>query len=65
MGMPQNWHRRQAMLLASQLPENTADALLVLQAAQELVETFLNKSGPDGVIKAATNVLPFIADRMT
>jgi hypothetical protein len=61
MGMPQIWHKRQAMVLAGQLPENTAEALLVLQAMHELLETFL--SVPEGAIAArvATNVLPFIA----
>jgi hypothetical protein len=60
MGMPQIWHRRQAMVLAGQLPENPADALLVLEAMHELVETFL--SVPDAApAKPATNVLPFSA----
>lgn len=60
MGMPQIWHRRQAMVLAGQLPENPDDALLVLQAMHELLETFLNVSQ---VAPAATasNVLPFSA----
>lgn len=58
--MPQIWHRRQAMVLAGQLPENPADALLVLQAMHELVETFL--SAPEAApVKVATNVLPFSA----
>ena len=60
MGMPQIWHRRQAIVLAGQLPESPGDALLVLQAMHELLETFLNvpeASQP----KVATNVLPFTA----
>jgi len=40
------WHRRQAFMLASQLPESRADALLVLQATQELVETFMTDPDP-------------------
>lgn len=60
MGMPQIWHRRQAMVLAGQLPENPEDALLVLQAVHELLETFL--SAPQAApVKTATNVLPFTA----
>lgn len=60
MGMPQNWHRRQAMVLAGQLPENTEDALLVLQAVQELVLTFLvdDQKAPRVV---GGKVLPFNA----
>jgi hypothetical protein len=37
----ENWHRRQAFIIASQLPENQQDALAVLEAARELVATFL------------------------
>lgn len=59
MGMPQNWHRRQAMVVAGQLPENTADALLVLQAARELVETFLCRHEGELTQLVASNVLPF------
>lgn len=58
MGIPLQWHRRQALTLASQLPDNTADALLVLQSMQELVERFL--IGPDEEAQPmAANVLPF------
>ena len=58
--MPQIWHRRQAMVLAGQLPENPDDALLVLQAMHELLETFL--SAPEAPkAKLASNVLPFSA----
>jgi hypothetical protein len=60
MGMPLGWHRRHAITLASQLPDNPADALLVLQAAKELVETFLVGFG-DGDQPRAANVLPFEA----
>lgn len=57
--MPQNWHRRQAMVLAGQLPENHADALLVLQAVHELVEGFLCKHEDAAPVRTASNVLPF------
>jgi hypothetical protein len=33
----QNWHRRHAIQIASQLPEGKEDALLVLQAMTRLV----------------------------
>ena len=52
------WHRRHALLLASQLPENPADARLVLQAITELVDTFIAK-GEGMEPEKAANVLPF------
>lgn len=39
--MPDNWHRRHAIQLAAQLPENPEDALLVLDLVRALVEGFL------------------------
>ena len=57
--MPLNWHKRQAMVLAGQLPENTEDALLVLQAVQELVRTFLDDHHE--VPARPSNILPFSA----
>jgi hypothetical protein len=60
MGMPQNWHRRQAIIITGQLPDSVADALLVLQAAKELVETFLSAHDEEP-IERPHNVLPFIA----
>lgn len=39
--MPENWHRRHAIQIAAQLPENPDDAILVLELTKELVETFL------------------------
>lgn len=52
------WHKRQAIILAGQLPDNTADALLVLQAAKELIDSFLVGSVEKDAPKAG-NVLPF------
>jgi hypothetical protein len=57
MGMPLQWHRRHAIALAGQLPDNTADALLVIEALKELVDTFL--SVEDEEPRQAANVLPF------
>lgn len=57
MGMPLGWHRRAAIILAGQLPDNPTDALLVLQAAKELVDTFL--IGHADKIEQASNVIPF------
>lgn len=58
MGMPMMWHRRHALLLASQLPENHADADLVLQALRELLETFLSEAA-EREPERPSNVLPF------
>jgi len=35
------WHRRHAIQIAAALPEDSADALIVLELARELVETYL------------------------
>ena len=59
MGMPLAWHRKQALLLASQLPDNINDAKLVLQAVTELLETFI-ATAPD-ITERASNVLPFLS----
>lgn len=37
------WLRRQALQIGSQLPENPADARVVLNHMMELVDTFLDK----------------------
>lgn len=56
--MPLGWHRRAAIILAGQLPDNPTDAILVLQAARELVDTFLVGHADDKMDRAS-NVLPF------
>jgi hypothetical protein len=35
------WLRKQALMIANQLPENTDDALMVLDLAKEFVREFL------------------------
>jgi hypothetical protein len=37
-----NWHKRHAIQIVAQLPENKNDALKVLAYAKELVEEFLH-----------------------
>lgn len=44
------------MMLAGQLPEDVANARLVLQAMTELVETFLAVAPAEPL---ASNILPF------
>lgn len=46
MSRVETWHRRQAIVLASQLPENRADAVSVLGALSELLDTFLAEPEP-------------------
>lgn len=36
-----NWRRRHAIQIVAQLPEDTEDALMVLELAKELVDGFL------------------------
>lgn len=57
MGMLLGWHRRAALTLASQLPDDPNEALLVLEAAKELVETFL--IGHAEKVETASNIIPF------
>jgi hypothetical protein len=44
-----DWRRRHALTLASQLPENNADALVILDLVRELVVTFLQAGEPEPV----------------
>jgi hypothetical protein len=50
------WHRRHALMLASQLPENSADARLVIQAVTELLDTFMDDTADTD---RPSNVVPF------
>jgi hypothetical protein len=50
------WHRRHALMLASQLPENSADARLVIQAVTELLDTFMTDTADTD---RPSNVVPF------
>jgi hypothetical protein len=43
----EHWHRRQAVMLASQLPESMADSMAILECVKELVETFLQSDAPE------------------
>ncbi len=43
----EHWHRRQALMIASQLPDGPADALAVLECVRELVVTFLQSDAPE------------------
>jgi hypothetical protein len=43
---PNSWHRRHAVQIVAALPETTADALIVLELARQLVEQFLGGKEP-------------------
>jgi hypothetical protein len=43
----ENWHRRQALMFASQLPEKKDDAQAILECVRELVTTFLKSDAPE------------------
>jgi hypothetical protein len=57
----EHWHRRSALCLASQLPENPDDALAVLDCVRELVGTFLRseESEPVNITVARTTFKAF------
>jgi hypothetical protein len=55
---PLQWHRRHAITLAGQLPDNPDDMILVIAALQELVDKFL-VDVPADPIQMSKNVVPF------
>src|SRR5437879_5910716 len=40
--MSENWHKRQAICMACQLPENASDANAIIRELQNLVDTWLH-----------------------
>jgi len=58
LAKPLAWHKRHALSIAGQLPENMTDARLILQAVQELLDNFLDAEEASQECRAA-NVLPF------
>ncbi len=49
-----NWHRRQAVAIASTLPEDMEDARIILQLTAELLEGFMSK---DKLVKSGLGAL--------
>jgi hypothetical protein len=43
----EHWHRRTALMLASQLSDGKGDALAVLECVRALVATFLQSDTPE------------------
>jgi hypothetical protein len=46
MADPTDWHRRQALQIAAQLPEETEDARLVLKYVEDLIGFFWPQPDP-------------------
>jgi hypothetical protein len=54
-----NWYKRHALCIASQLPDNAADARAVLREVQSIVDTWLHvESEP-----AQSNVVPLLREK--
>jgi hypothetical protein len=56
--MSENWHKRHALMLASQLPDNASDARAVLRAVEDIVDTWLHVEPPSG-----TKVVSMVRDQ--
>lgn len=63
MGMPVRrpllWHRRLAMIMGGQLPEEPADAEMVMLALHELRDDYLSRSDPADEAPRSNNIIPF------
>jgi hypothetical protein len=55
----EQWHRRHALMIASQLPDTPADALAVLECVRELVTTILQSDAPE---PAKATVITLVKD---
>ena len=58
--MPDSFHRRQALHIATQLPTDPKDALVVLDYARDLVVRFLAREDGEG---DSSNVTAFSASK--
>jgi hypothetical protein len=56
----ENWHKRHALMLGSQLPDNAADANAVIQALQSLVDTWMH---PERDHPAPSKVIALVRDK--
>jgi hypothetical protein len=61
MAKEESWHRRQAIVLASQLPENIEDARIVLRLVMQIADDFLAEPEP---AQAPNNVLALVRDSL-
>ena len=51
------WHRRHAIMLASQLPDDTEDGLIILRLTTQILTDFLMQSGE---AQKPTSVVAFV-----
>jgi hypothetical protein len=58
--MSENWHKRHALSLAAQLPENASDANAVIRELQHLVDSWLH---PEVIAQPSANVLAMRRER--
>jgi len=58
--MSENWHKRHALSLASQLPDNASDANAVIRELQHLVDIWLHVA-PEPT-KASVTVLRVVPE---
>jgi hypothetical protein len=59
--MAEKWHKRHALMLGSQLPENASDANAVIRELQDLVDSWLHPA--EAQIPAPSNVLALVRDK--
>jgi hypothetical protein len=52
--MAENWHKRHALMLAAQLPDNASDANAVIRELQNLVDTWLHPAATPQPSKVVT-----------
>ena len=52
--MSDNWYKRHALLIASQLPDNASDARAVLREVQSIVDSWLHVPEPPEPSKILT-----------
>ena len=60
--MAEHWHKRQALCLAGQLPDNASDANAVICELQNLVDTWLHvaEPAPPSKVVSLALQLPFM-----
>jgi hypothetical protein len=56
--MAENWHKRHAIMLASQLPDNASDANAIIRELQNLVDTWLHPAE----VSAPAKVVSLVRD---
>ena len=57
--MAENWHKRHALMLGSQLPENASDGNAIIRELQSLVDTWLHPAD----VPAPSKVLALVRDK--